>query len=260
MDNWGLDEDLHDAAERVIALSRRAIPGVEHKAALRADLIRRHGDLYGPGRPRGSTALMRRWLSTRRFSVVAPLAASAALACMVVVGALQISGRQAPQSADAARITTRLIASAPTVTGWQWTLRQTRNGVPAVQRRGAPLRPYQRLYIRDGRSYLYSYGKWFLVVPQQGTGPAAFSWQWAIAAIADRLAQRKFTHVPDKVIAGQLTYGIQYVVDKGAGDRVTVSAWLDRHSGLVSRLAASFWSHGKVVESDIADYTYVRTP
>ncbi|GAC1402176.1 MAG: hypothetical protein NVSMB52_16100 [Chloroflexota bacterium] len=259
MDKWELDSELERLGARVGQLSRGVKPNPAHKAQLRQELLHRHRELLGSGKHGRGHSFFARLGRLKRLTIIAPPAIASAVACLLLVWGLQISGHQSSQAVEAAPIARALIRTAPTVTSWEWTLRQNTNGHMSVHRMRSPLGAFQRLYIVSGRSYLYSNGKWMLIVPGQGAAPSAFDWQWAIASIAAKLADKKFTPLGNRVTDGRVTAGIQYTVDVYSGKRIVVVGWLDRKSGLVTRLERTVFYKNRVLERDSADYTYVRS-
>src|SRR5437588_12640901 len=118
MNDQEIPSDLQATESRLTHLSRQVPIDLQHKARLREELLRRHQELSAETTQRAAGKPWSRFTRLKRLTLVAPPALAAATALSVLLWALQISGHQTPQAAEAARITRALVQSAPTVTGW----------------------------------------------------------------------------------------------------------------------------------------------
>ena len=256
------DSDLLATTQRVAELARRVDINPQHKARLRQELLRRHQELSAEHTQRAAGMLWPRLTRLKRLTLVAPTALAAAVAGSILVWALQISGHQSPQAAEAARLSRVLSYTVPSVTRWtvQVTLHQLRDNAASVQSCSVLLRPNERVYIANRRAYFYSYGKWYQVTT--ATAKCLPDWQWGFAELAVRLADRD--NPPDfrpaGTVNGQPAEQISYVVNKPNHVRVVMTALVEQRTGLVRRLQRLTIENGTVVEQASADYGYQRMP
>lgn len=258
------ETDLRAAIVRVAELGRRAPVDPGHKSRLRGELMRRHFDLTAAGRIQQPEGLWSRFRKLKRLTLVAPPAAAAGIVVSIVFWLVPIiSGHQTPQAVEAARITSALGRTAPTVTHWRWTLRQTVNGRTTTAPWEYGFSAYQRLYVRYNRAYLYSNGRWYLApaAPLGSREPQtrASAWQWAFANLPARLARHDFTLLPARSVDGHTVEGFRYTLQSSANVQTRATAWVDRRSGLVVRLERLITRGRRVIERDVADYRYKTT-
>jgi hypothetical protein len=260
MNDFDVDSELRHAARHVAELSRQVTIDLQHKSRLREELLRRHQELSADHTTqRAARSLWPRLTGLKRLTLVAPPALAVALACSVILWALQISGHQRAQAAEAARITTALRQTVPTVTQWQFTVRRNGPDGQGYARCSVPLGPSQRLYMgKDGQAFIYAAGKWWQVsaVPSTRSCPAAF--QWAFATLPLRLSQVNFEVLAERRIDGVPSDGLRYGVERAGKKTADVTVWISHATGLVVRMQKSVYRGGRVVERDVADYTYAR--
>jgi hypothetical protein len=254
-----LDDTLLEVAARVRSLSRRVHYDPAHKARLREDLLRRHHER--------SRARVHQFLGLRlparrmgRAGLVAAPALVVALAATMMLWFLPVSGHQNAQAAMAQRITRALTRTAPTVTAWQWTLhRKDANGkLRVIRLRTRPFGPYQRLYVKNGRTYLYYYGKWQLVSASVPRDKPQYFWVWAFAQLPERMATQHFSIVGERSLSAHLTVGLRYTLATAGNKVVLATAWVDENTGLVVQLVRTTTVGGRQVQRDVADYHYRR--
>jgi hypothetical protein len=253
-----LDHDLRDAELRVIQLNRRVHADPRHKARLREELLRRHQELTAESSQRAAGMLWPHIPGLKRLTLVAPPALAVAVAFSVLLLALQVSGHQNTQAAEAARLTQALTRTAPTVTEWQWTVQERNASGVSVYAYKFPLRTNQGLYVANHRVYLYSSGQWARVAPPPSATNSPGYWQWALATMVSHLTPHGFTLLPARTIRGQRTEGIHFTAIQGS-TKIGTTAWVDRHSGLILRLDLVARRGAVVVERDQADYAYSRS-
>jgi len=256
------DADLLATTQRVAELARRVDMNPQHKARLREGLLRRHQELSAGPTQRAAGMLWPRLTRLKRLTLVAPTALAAAVACSFVIWALQITGHQSPQAAEAARLSRVLSYSVPSVTRWtvQVTLHEVRDNAASVQSCSVLLKPDERVYVANRRAYFYSYGKWYQVT--RATSKCLPDWQWGFAELAVRLADRD--NPPDfrpaGEVNGQPAEQVSYIVNKPNHVQVVMTALVEKRTGLVRRLQRLTTESGKVVEEASADYDYQRMP
>lgn len=253
----GLDRELIETAEYIAHLSRRAQPHPSHHARLRQELQRRHQELVAESSQRTARMLRPRLTGLKRLTLVAPPALAMAAALVLALFGLPGVGRPAPQAAVAARITDALVRSVPTVTSWQVNVQQQRGNSAISTQCSLQLKPYQRLYVRGARSYLYSYGKWYQVTSVWQRSGCPEDLQFDFAILPAHLAHHSFSVLPGRVVQGTRTEGIRYTMTRNQ-DAITSTLWVDRKSGLVLQAQRVIRSGKAVVERDLADYTYTR--
>lgn len=259
MNDFETGSPLDNTAQRLAELGRRVDIDLQHKARLREELMRRHQELSAESTQRAADTLWPRFPRLKRLTLVAPAALAAAVALSLLLWSLQIAGHQAPRVAEAARITQALAKTVPTVTAWNATVHQEgKDSASSFQCRFGPV---QRLYLRDGRTYLFSGGHWYWVTVGRSAAPCSGDLQWAFAMLASHYVQRNMV-AEGQVIDGQSTDVIRYVVVEKSVTRVVSTAWVNRQNGLVVRLERVESVAGKVVESESVDYryNYQRTP
>lgn len=259
MSNRECEFELRGVADCVAGMAREVPLNSAHRTRLRIELLRRHAELatYTEAPPRRLSRLP----FGRRGGVV--VAAPAALAMGVVASVLFwlmpiISGHQSLQAVEAARVTQALARTAPTVTEWRWTLRETVDGRTTTAPWQYGFSPYQRLYVRYGQCYLYSDGHWYLApsAPLDARRLQASAWGWVFANLPRRLARHRFVLLPDRLVDGHAVEGFRFSLPSGQNVSVVATAWVDRRSGLIVRLERQLVGGEKVIEQDVADYSY----
>lgn len=259
MNDRDIDGEVWAAADRVRDLAQRVTIDPGRQARLRMELLRRHSELVVEGGRWGTAWRSRRGRHLKRLGMAAPPAMLLAIAASVMLWILPaVSGHQTPQAAEASLITRALTRTAPTVTGWQWTLHEQRGESTRVVRLQSQLTGDQALYVHYGQAYLYSGGKWQIVSTGQPLTPRVADWQWGFTWLPSRLAKHDFTLLPDRVIDTRRVVGIQYTIAPSSAAQIVFTAWVDRSSGLVMRLTRVEVSRQRVVARDVADYRYVR--
>lgn len=229
----------------------QARPDPAGRARLRADLMRRHRETSAVQSTR------ERGVRRRLMLVASPVLAVAASVILLLSG-IGLSGQQAAPAAEAARLTAELVRTVPTVTGVQLTYYRERAGV-AEEYECLPQQG-QHLYIRDGRTYIFTGGRWYQLNKLSSSGRCPQNWQLAFADLPARLAAHQFKVLPTRRVDGIRTIGIRYTVAPGRGEQVVVTAWVDRGTGLIMRLVRVQVRAGSVVARDVADYRYQRAP
>lgn len=251
------DPQLQFTAQRVAELSRRVDIDLQHKAALRLELLRRHRELSVEHIQRPGGSLWRRITTLKRLTLVAPAALAAATAFSVLFWSLPIHSH--PQSAEAAQLRSAVVRSFPTVKSWGWTLHQDKESGPSTSGCSVTFTPQQRLYIRadrPDRPYLFSNGRWYLVTPQRANAPCPPEWQWAFALLPSHLANSGITR--GSPIGGEATDVITYSEKPSSNVEIRSTAVVERKSGLVRQLQRVILKNGKVVEKDWSNYRYER--
>lgn len=260
MDEFLLEDDLKSVDEHLVSLSRRIEPDPSHHARLRQELLRRHRELRTDTTQRAVPMLWSRLTGLKRLTLVAPPALAAAIVLYAAFSGFQITGHQSPQMAEAAQITQALARTAPTVTAWQVNLQYERGDSAGSVSCQPPLKAGEHFFVRDGAAYFYSDGKWYRVTAtfHGGTAQCPLDIMWAFAILPAHLQQDHFTILPGSVIGGHRTEGIRYSAPRGRSI-LTSTEWVDRTTGLVLRAERLIRRNGKVVERDVADYSYQRS-
>jgi hypothetical protein len=258
MNLFDLDSDVQQTAQRVADLSQQVAIDLQLKTRLREELLRRHQELTAEQTQRAAARLRPRFQWPRRLTLVAPPILALLVALAVFVVSPQLSGHQSPQAAEAARIASAAVRTVPTVTGWQVTVRQVRKDTETPYSCLVPLHSGERLFIRDGRVYVYAKGQWY--VPTDTHSACPFEWQWAFAVLPGRLQHHQFTILPDERIDGRTVETIRYTLPASRGRSIVATAWFDRQTGLVMRLEHLVMRGHTVIERDVADYRYMRSP
>ena len=257
------DPLLQLTAQHIAELSGRVHIDPQHKARLREELLRRHQELSAGSTQRAAGMLWPRFARLKRLTLVAPPALAAGVICSILLWALQISGHQSSQAAEAARITQALTRTVPTVTMWQvqLTLRQVRDDSTSSYQCVVKFHPDERLYLRNGQVYLYFAGAWHQVTLDQAGSQCPADWQWAFTSLPARLSQDHPTFAPARSIDHRPTEQISYTVAVPGQPRIVKTAmWVDRQTGLVLRLERVTLESGKVIERDSANYHYGYRP
>jgi hypothetical protein len=175
------------------------------------------------------------------------------MAFSALLWALQISGHQAPQPAEAQRITQALAETVPTVTRWDVTVqRESSDSVSTYQCKYGPV---QRLYVRDGQTYLYTSGTWYRVTANHSHAACSSDLQWAFTVLVNHLQQRDLV-AQGKLIDGQPIDQFRYLTPGGRQEQVVSTVWVNRHTGLIVRLQRVTLRGSHVVEREFADYRY----
>jgi hypothetical protein len=173
-----------------------------------------------------------------------------------VIWSLQIAGQPGTQAAEAARISKAIARTVHSVTGWQVVLR--REGNDASQTIVCTMAD-KHLYIRGTRAYLLQNGAW-AELPASSAGliqnNCNFNIQWAFAVLPSHLAKGQFSVISSS--SSRQTEGFRYRVAGTGGLSAEVTAWVDRHTGLVQHLDQVVMRSGRVVERDTAQYSYTR--
>ena len=260
MDDFLLDDDLKTLDQHLVSLSRRVEPDPSHYAQLRLELLRRHRELRTDTTQRAVPTLWSRLTGLKRLTLVAPPALAAAIVLYAVFSGVQITGHQSPQMAEAAQITQALSRTAPTVTAWQVNLQYQRGNSAGSVNCQPPLKADEHFFVRDGGAYFYSGGKWYRVSAtfHGGTAQCPLDIMWAFVILPAHLQQNQFTVLPGSVIGGHRTEGIRYSARRGQ-TLLTTTEWVDRTTGLVRRAERLIRRNSKVVERDVADYSYQRS-
>jgi hypothetical protein len=257
MTDQDIDDDLRRASHRVRDLSRQIRLNTPHKAHLREELLRRHQELSADSTQRAAGTLLPRFPRLKRLTLVAPPALALSAVASVLLWALQISGHPKPQAAQAQVIARHLARSVPTVTGWTVSIHQQRANTTSSYQMQFRLKPQQRLYVVNNRSYLYSFGRWMLVSPGQRVA-ALGEWQWAFAVLPSRLQTHSVRLLRHRLVAGRETQGLQYDLPAQHGQQARATAWVDVKTGLVLQLNQVITHGHTVVENDSATYHYQR--
>lgn len=250
MPDRDIPADLLSLDHHLRAISAVA-PNHAHRSRLRNDLLVRHREL------RDSLPARRRAATRKLTLLISPIVAVAAALALFFSG-FAGSGHQATPSVEAARITAVLARTVPTVTGVQLTYHRQRAGM-SEEYRCLP-QGGQHLYIRDGRTYIYTHNRWYQLSRLSSAGQCPQSWQLAFASLPARLAAHRFSLLAPRTVRGVSTIGIRYAVVSRSGGRVVVTAWVDRATGLIMRLIRVQIVGGRIVARDIADYRYQRIP
>lgn len=253
------DSDVEETARYIARLAGRVPCDPAHQAQLRLELLRRHQEHSVESSQRATGSLWSRLTGLKSLTLVAPPALGGIVVTMLLL--FSLAPRQSAQAAEAARITSALARSAPTVTAWQVTAqRQEGNAAESVQC-DFPLTPQQRIYVRNNRAYMYSSGTWYVLTPGSWTSSSGCGGQGqlqiAFALLPERLARGAFTLLPARVLHGRRVEGIRYG-KTGAGRTVTVTLWVDRHSGLVVEATRLVTAGGRELQRDIVAYAYTR--
>lgn len=226
-------------------------PNPAFKSRLRADLMVRHREMAGASRTN-------QWSARRRLMLAASPVLAVAATLILFLSGVGFSGQQAAPAAEAARITAELVRTVPTVTGVQLTYYRQRAGV-SEQYECLPQQG-QHLYLRDGRTYIFTHGRWYQLDRLSSSGRCPQNWQLAFANLPARLAAHRFSVLPAQRVNGVRTIGIRYTAVSRPGEQIVVTAWVDRASGLIMRLVRVRVRGGSIVARDVADYQYQRTP
>jgi hypothetical protein len=258
MTEHDIDRELERVGQDLARRAKRIELDTAFRLRLRHDLIERHHALYA-GRTRS------RWwmLLVRRLAVVGPSALAVALVAAIALVGLQLSGSNKPQTANAEKLTAAMVRTAPTVTGWSYTV--TRHYSNSADSRGfaQQLGKNWRVYIVNiqGRLVPYLYiGRTAHGVPEEtSAGPASSDWQWiwAFAQLPVRLADHQASVLPrSRIVDGHTSEGVRYRLRGSNGLQVRATAWVDLSSGQIVSLERQLLRGGKVVEDDWARYRY----
>jgi hypothetical protein len=258
MSEHEIERDLERLGQRLASQAKRVELDSSFRLRLRHDLVERHNELYS-GRTHASwwTPLL------RRLTVVGPSALAVAVVAAIALVGLQLSGSSKPQTANAEKLTAAMVRTAPTVTGWSYTV--TRHFSNSADSRGFAqnLGKNWRVYIVkiQGRLVPYLYiGRTAHGVPEEtDAGPASSDWQWiwAFAQLPVRLANHQASVLPaSRTVAGRRAEGVRYMLSGTHGLRVRATAWVDLSSGRIVSLERQLMRGGKVVEDDWARYRY----
>src|SRR5437763_11550947 len=162
MDDLPLDPELASVERHIVSLSRRVEPDPSEYARLRQERLRRHQERRTETTQRAVRSLWPRLTGVKRLTLVAPPALAAAVALFAVLAAIQISGHQSTESAQAAQITRALSHTVPTITAGQVNVQHERgDSTMSLPCPATRLGKDQRLVMRDGRTYWYSGGQWY---------------------------------------------------------------------------------------------------
>jgi hypothetical protein len=228
---------------------------------LRSELLTAHAEM---------TAHRRSWwrlgnLIGRRVVVVVPAALTAALIAAIALVGLQVSGTNAPRTASAQKLTAAMVRTAPTVTGWNFTVTHHYSNSAVSRGFAEQLGKNWRVYILtvQGRLTPYLYiGRQPHGVPEETSNSltsASGQWLWEFAQLPAKLAEHQARVLPGtKTIGGHTAAGVQYAVQGQGGLRMTATAWVDVSSGRILSLERQVLRGGHVVEMDWARYQYQR--
>ncbi|HZU14773.1 MAG TPA: hypothetical protein VFB58_18195 [Chloroflexota bacterium] len=254
------DSDIEETAQYIARLAGRVSLDPAHKTQLRGELLRRHQEHSVESSQRATGSLWSRLTGHRRLTLVAPPALGGILVAILL--GLSLAPHQSAQAAEAARITDALARSAPTVTAWQVTAQQQEGNAANSVQCELRLSAQQRIYVRNGRAYMYSNGTWYAL---SATNWATYrgcsgegQLQIAFALLPERLSRGAFALLPARTLHGQRVEGIRYAAS-AARRTVTVTLWVDRSSGLVLEATRLVTSGSHVLRRDVVDYSYTRT-
>jgi hypothetical protein len=112
--------------------------------------------------------------------------------------------------------------------------------------------------MRDDQVYVFSDKSWWRLSDAGSSGSCPADFQWAFVDLPSRLAQNSYVLLEGKQIGGKPTVGIEYSMPGAKGERIDVTAWVDRDTGLTLHLDRLVVRDGQVVEHASADYLYDR--
>lgn len=254
-----LNQDLRATEIRLRELGREVEISAAARIRLRGELLRRHHELSAQARTRPRYRLWSHLTKLRRLPLIAVPALAAALTISATLFALQISGHQRAQTADAARITQAFARSVPGIHEWRWTLHEQHGrGEQAVQFR-AVLASNQALRFYYGQPYLYDNGRWTRIAWNMARAANGIrqptDWEWAFAILPSLLKDR-VSNLPGAVLRGRSVVRFADVLSAGRSRGVSVTAWVDAKSGLVLRIQRLVRQGTRLLESDVVDYSY----
>ena len=253
-----LDSDLRITALYVAQLNERIDPNPHHKFRLREELMRRHQELSAESTQRAAGKLWPRITRLKRLTLVAPPALTVVLIVGLLLGALQATGHRDPQAAEAARLTSAMARTVPTLTSWNVALHRTQTNDSSAFVWRTRLAG-KRLVVRGRQTYLRSNDHWFAITADEVRAKRLFDWQWGFAVLPTRLARGQFAMIGTRVIDGRSLEGIRYTLLRSGRETIVATAWVDPRTGLVMRLQRDVVVAGRSVEVDWADYGYQRT-
>lgn len=260
MNTNDVDSDLRDVAERVSLLSKQVQMSSRHKTELGRELLHRHGQIAARRQRAEHDIPWSRLSPFKRVAFLATPTVGLSALCGMIIWMLQLTGQVNPQAAEAARISSDLAHTVPTVTGWQVTVHKDVHNTESLYGYRIPLSA-ERLSIRSGTAYLYSGGTWYQLSASSPVKLTPSSWQWALASLPAHLQRAgSFAVVRQRTAAGAERRGIRYAVPQSAGVTVIVTAWIARTDGVVIRLEHVVRQHGRVTERDVVDYESQRKP
>lgn len=263
MNDPDIDPSLLATAQRIAELARRVDLDPQHQTRLREELLRRHQERPVINTRRAMGSLWPRFPRFKRLTLVAPAALAAAVFSLLLWVA-QLSGHPTAQTAEAEpiqRLSRALAQTVPTLTSWsvRVTTYQVLDDAASTDGCAVPLKPDERLYIRDDRAYFYSNGQWYRVTSSQATAKCRLpDWQWAFVELPARLAHHALIIHLDKPVDGRPTERISYSSYGPPGTRVVTSVVVEQQSGLVRRIERVTVVRGRVTERTSADYSYGR--
>jgi hypothetical protein len=257
--NQDLEADVRATADVIARLATAVDINESHRANLYARLLRRQrqpSEKSGPFRFRPTWAHGRAF---RRRVLLAPPAVAIATALSVFIWSLQIAGHQPTQSAEAARLTQALAQTVPLVTGWSVILHEQRadsSSTIVCEQHG------QRLFIRGNKSYLFRDNKWYeLESNSNGTispPSCSFDLQWAFFFLPAQLTTSHSFSIVGALPHNATVEEVRYISHRPGNVSVTVTAWVEKTTGLVSRLDQVIARGDVVIERDSAAYLYTR--
>jgi hypothetical protein len=259
MSDMDFDPELTLVADRVARLGLNVEIDGAHRSELRRQILQRHHELTADSR---STRW--RWPRLAPLSRLAVLGPSAVAAAAVVTAALwgiEATGNRSTQAVEAQRLTTAMVRTAPTVTGWKWTVTNHLANSTRFAGFTTPL---------TGRVYLYKYsgklipywrvnGEWKGVPIETRGSLRGTDWQWAFAQLPVRLAEHQARVLPRmRRIDGKDAVGVEYELSGGSGVQVRAIAWVEASAGKILLLEREVLHGTRVVEQDSVRYLYQR--
>lgn len=247
-----ISAELLPLAQRLTRLARADLD-LRHEAALRRRLLERHAELRRPARAGLALPLA----ALRRLAIAAPSALAVAAAAALLAWSAFGPGHRAPATVEAAQISRALAQAAPTLTSWQVSVQTLGRSAASADACEMPLKSGQRLYLRDGRAYLYSHGHWQEITVNPLDRHCLAQLQWPFATFAADLAANRVTILPGQSrIDGRVALQVA-ARSQGIGDTVIdIRAWVEPASGLVLRVERVIRRHGVVTQRTLADYQY----
>lgn len=256
MNDHPLPPELRHTAHTVAGLVEQTEYNPRHREQLRRDLLRLHHELTASA-PQAAGSLWSRLSRLKPVRLVAPPALAAALVLGVLAALFTGTGHRSPQTVQAAQMSRALARAAPTVTSWRVSVQQVSGNTASAFPCRMSLSTRQRLYIRNGQTYLYDRGRWLRLTSDPLDRQCPSQLQWPFAEFAGRLAAGKVTILSGSSrLGGHAVVRVVYASVRPDHARVSATAWVERSTGLVLRLERVVTRGKVVIERSSAEYQY----
>lgn len=259
MSDMDFDPGLARIADRVAGLGVNVEIDLAHKSRLRTQVLQRHHQMTSS--TRHTVWHWPRVASLGRIAVLGPSAVAAAAIVTAAFWGIEATGNRSTQTVEAQRLTTAMVRTAPTVTGWKWTV--TNHLANSTRFAGFTTPLAGRVYLYEYSGKLIPYwrvnGQWKGVPIETQGSVRGTDWQWAFAQLPVRLAEHQAQVLPQmRRISGKEAVGVEYELSGGHGVQVRAIAWVEAAAGKILLLEREVLHGTRVVEQDSARYLYQR--